>query len=153
MRGHVIGASMTSALLSCGVISALAARTSESDGRFASTERTASAASVAELRSSIEVLRNRVSNLELELSKARSANRQGVPTIIKAPFWVHDEKDKPILWVMPDHTVKMFSNKGLLEIGPGVAGDYGILIKTDSGKPTVGIGTVKAGHGVVQVNK
>ena len=132
MRGYTIAASVASALLSSGVISAFA-RTPASE--------------------SIEVLRSRVANLERELRRVRPA----IPTeplTVTTPFQVLDPSGKPVLQVTSDHKIWIGGQGGTAAFGPLGNGGYGIAIFGDSGgKRAVGIGTLKGGYGVVQVDK
>jgi hypothetical protein len=152
MRDRIIALSVTGALLFSGIASALAARTPANIGGGVGNARTPTAADILELRVSIASLRNRVSGLEAELSAMRSASAEPVKGV-KAPFMVNDENDKPIFWVLNDHSIAMFSPKGRLVVGPGQAGNYGMSISDDSGKAAVQIGALNEGKGIVQVNK
>jgi hypothetical protein len=152
MRRHPIGAIATAILLLSGVMSALAAaRIPSSVAARAKTEGIAVSAELADLHASVEMLRARASSLEIEINKLRSAMAQ-TPSSVKAPFEVVDGAGNPIFTVTNQYDGSS-PKKGQVHIGVNSYGIYQLSIHNSSGQLAVGIGSAKAGSGVVQVQK
>ena len=147
MRAHMIAAFVTAAVLSSGVVSALAARTPG----VTETGSTAGAgrAEIEELARTVESLRDRVATLESELASTRAAG--AVAPTVQAPFTVVNGAGTAIFSVtespVPD------SLKGRVHIGRGSGSNFAIWIMAANHTLAATIGEQKTGGGSVTVHK
>jgi hypothetical protein len=147
MRAHVIAACVTAAVLSSGVVSALAARTPSGTG--SGTAAGTADTEIEELAATVESLRDRVRALETELARTRAAG--AVSPTVQAPFTVVNGAGTPIFSVtespVPD------SLKGRVHIGRGSGSNFAIWIMTANHTLAATMGEQKTGGGSVTVHK
>ena len=149
MHSRTIAACVTAALLSSGLLSAVAARTPE---RSDATKDDAAvlANRIDELTTSVAVLRGRVDSLESELA----ARRSSLPAeqTVTAPFTVVNGAGTPIFTVS-DRTFADASARGRVHIGRGSGANYGMWFVSSSGSVAASVGESKVGSGVFIINK
>ena len=144
MRAHVIAAGVTAAVLSSGLVSALAARSPAGAEAGAGSAARATSSDVADLPRIIESLRQRVSALESELARTRAT--AGVAPTVTAPFTVVNAAGTPIFTV----TGADFGNaqpKGRVHIGRGTSDNYGLWFIGSGGSLAASIGESRFGFG------
>ena len=151
MRAHVIAACVTAAVLSSGVVSALAARTpgGTGSGTGSGTAAGTANAEIEALAATVESLRDRVRTLETELARTRAAG--AVSPTVQAPFTVVNGAGTAIFSVtespVPD------SLKGRVHIGRGSGSNFAIWIMTANRTLAATMGEQKTGGGSVTVHK
>jgi hypothetical protein len=149
MRAHVIAAGVIAAVLSSGVVSALAARTPSSAARDTLNAGGPTRSEIASLAKTIEALHDRVSALESELARTRAS--AAVAPTVTAPFTVVNGAGTPIFTVTDGAYAG--ATKGRVHIGRGSSANYGMWFLTSSGLVAATIGESKTGPGSVIVNK
>ena len=149
MRVHVIVGCVVAGLLSSGLVSAVAARTTmgvAADGNSAGPARP----EIAELTRSIESLRARVSALETEIAKASASHATVAPTV-QAPFTVVNGAGTPIFTV--SDAAYADATKGRVHIGRGSNANYGVWFLDPGGSIAAALGESKAGPGTLVLAK
>ena len=150
MRAHAIAACVTAAVLSSGIVSALGARTPGAAADKAGAVTRSSGSEVAELARTIDALHRRVTSLEAELERTRTA--AAVAPTVTAPFTVVNGAGTPIFTV----TDAAFANagaRGRVHIGRGSSTNYGMWFTTAAGALATQVGESKTGAGVLVINK
>ena len=102
---------------------------------------------VADLKSKIDFLTKRVSNLEAELKKIDDDSK--LEGKVKAPFEVLDKSGNPI-FVVTDAPHKSVTRKGRIQVGRGAAGsNFSMLAHNGSGVVVAGMGESGEGAGAL----
>jgi len=150
MRSRTIAVCVTGALLSSGLLSAVAART---PGRAEDATIHDSAALVDELHqleTTVAVLRGRMTSLETELASRRAS--PAVEQTVTAPFTVVNGSGTPIFTVS-DRAWADASPRGRVHIGRGSSDNYGMTFVTSGGSIAMQFGQSKVGTGFLAVTK
>jgi hypothetical protein len=150
MRVHVIVGCVVAGLLSSGLVSAVAARTTmgvaASDGNTAGPARP----EIAELTRSIESLRARVAALEIEIARASAPHAAVAPTV-QAPFTVVNGAGTPIFTV--SDAAYADATKGRVHVGRGSSANYGLWFIASGGSIAAVLGESKTGPGTLVLSK
>ena len=146
MRAHAIAACVTAAVLSSGLVSALGARTAGNTG----SATVPSGPEMAELSGTIDALQRRVTALEAELERTRTA--PAVAPTVTAPFTIVNGAGTPIFTVT-DAAYANAGTKGRVHIGRGSSANYGMWFTTAGGALATQVGESKTGAGVLVINK
>jgi hypothetical protein len=147
MNSRIIAACVTGALLSSGLLSAVAARTPERVDDVATHDVAALAEQLHQLETTVAVLRGRVASLETELA---AGSTPAVEQTVTAPFTVVNGAGTPIFTVS-DRAYADASVKGRVHIGRGTSGNYGMFFINGANQPVVQLGESKAGPGFMAV--
>ena len=151
MNSRTIAACVTTALLSSGLLSAVAARTPERvEFATSSREAVAFAGRLDQLETTIAGLRGRVDSLETELAARRVAS--AVEQTVTAPFTVVNGAGTPIFTVS-DRAWADTDVRGRVHIGRGSSANYGMFFINKSAEIVAQIGESKAGPGFLAVTK
>jgi hypothetical protein len=150
MKSRTIAACVTTALLSSGLLSAVAARTPARVELATSREAVAFAGRLDQLETTIAGLRGRVDSLETELAARHVAS--AVEQTVTAPFTVVNGAGTPIFTVS-DRAWADAAVRGRLHIGRGSSANYGMFFINKSGEIVAQIGESKAGPGFLAVTK
>jgi hypothetical protein len=103
------------------------------------------ATEIGDLRKTIDVLRDRVSNLEGELGN-RATDRLNDEHVVSAPFQVVDGSGKPIFTVTAGAAAQA---TGRVRIGHGSGDNYGVYVATGAGTTVAVLSETKDGAGSV----
>lgn len=150
MHSRIIAASVTAALLSSGLLSAVAARTPGPSERLTTSDAAAFAAQLHQLETTVAALRGRVDSLETELAARRGA--PAVEQTVTAPFTVVNGAGTPIFTVS-DRTYADAAVKGRVHIGRGSSANFGMWFIAGGGGIAASLGESKAGPGLLIINK
>jgi len=150
MRAHAIAACVTAAVLSSGLVSALGARPAGETEGDAAGAAIPSRSEMAELSRTIDALQRRVTALEAELERTRTA--PAVAPTVTAPFTIVNGAGTPIFTVT-DAAYANAGTKGRVHIGRGSSSNYGMWFTTAGGALATQVGESKTGAGVLVINK
>jgi outer membrane murein-binding lipoprotein Lpp len=150
MHSRTIAACVTAALLSSGLLSAVAARTPGRLEDVTTYDAAAFAGQLHQLETTVAALRSRVDSLETELDAARPS--PAVEQTVTAPFTVVNGAGTPIFTVS-DRTFADAPTKGRVHIGRGSGANFGMWFINSSGSIAASLGESKAGPGVLIINK
>jgi hypothetical protein len=103
---------------------------------------------ISDLRKTIDLLRDRVSNLEHELAK--ESDLKNLEHVIRAPLQVVDKTGNAIFTVTDASYGQ--ATVGRVHVGRGTGNNYGIWVQKAGGGVAAAIGEGKTGGGVVSVN-
>jgi hypothetical protein len=101
---------------------------------------------VADLKTKVDFLTRRVTNLEAELRKPD--NDPALPTQVKAPFEVVDKRGAPI-FVVTDAPYGLVARKGAVHIGRGTAANLNFWVHDAGMRMMLATGEAKTGGGAL----